>query len=94
MLKIDIKSCTKLSIIFLLAYPIAQESLANQNSQKGGGKSVRALEMQMQKNVAQANVSNKMLKDQITALENRVKNLENKIKENEREIKFLKRLRK
>ena len=94
MLKIDMKSFTILPMIFLLASFVAQESLANQHALKGGSKSLRALEMQVQKNLAQANVSNKMLRDQIAALENRIKSLEDRVKENEREIKFLKRLRK
>ena len=94
MLKMHTKIFTKLSLVVLLAYPIPQEALANQHSQKGDAKSVRALEMQIQQNLARGAVQNKMLSDQIATLENRIKNLEERAKESEAEIKFLKRLRK
>ena len=82
----------RLSIIFFASLALAQSCFANQHSNANTGQNVRALEMQIQQMKARENVKHKMLKDQISSLDNRLEILEEKVKENEKEIKFLKRL--
>ena len=92
MAKTNNESIIRLYLVFFASLVFAHSSLGNQHSQKGGGNTVRAVEMQIQQMKARENVKHKMLQDQIAALDNRLKILEEQVKESEKEIKFLKRL--